>query len=331
MSRSNNHRTPLVDSKRHYKMYKSKKGWIVAGITTATMAGMFLTTTFTANADSIDPTSSTTLTTPETTPNADVSDVTNKTGSTENGDGYNVSVDHTALDNAVSNAKTAGVDVTQGETTSTTVSSKDASSAVSSISSDYAQQTSEVETATKKQEAKNSAYSNDTQDAEQTNAANKEKIDNAVQALKDAGGSAIYDNSKDTTTTATIDNYSETKKQVNDSVESTVKDLEDATAQKQAENKVANVAQDRSELDSAVEKAKSVLGEENVHQTESVQTDNVTAANADEISKKISDDYKNQVNNINNAIDEYEKKYSDYKKKIDEYRAKLSSDQITSS
>ncbi|NEG11017.1 hypothetical protein FEE19_11980 [Lactobacillus murinus] len=31
MSRNNLRKTALLDKKNHYKMYKSKKGWIVSG------------------------------------------------------------------------------------------------------------------------------------------------------------------------------------------------------------------------------------------------------------------------------------------------------------
>lgn len=303
-------------------MYKSKKGWIVSGLTTATMMGMLFATTYTVNADSVQPAE---------IPSTDISNITEKKGSTENNDGYSVSVDHSALDEAVNNAKNAGVDITQGQTTSETVSAKDVNGAVSSIGSDYAKQTSTIEQATSEQITKNNAYDNDVKDSEQINVSNQDRIDKAAEELRNSGGSATYDSSKDTITKATINNYQDKKNEVTNATNDTVRQLEEATAQKKAENKVAGALNNTEELDKAVENAKQVLGENNVHKEDSIDRGNVNKDNADEISKKISDDYKNQVNNINNIIDEYKKNYSDYKKKIDEYRAKLNSNQITSS
>ena len=104
MSRNNLRKTALLDKKNHYKMYKSKRGWIVSGLTTATMMGMFFATTYTVNADSVQPAEI-----------PSISNITEKKGSTENNDGYSVSVDHSALDEAVNNAKNAGVDMTTPE------------------------------------------------------------------------------------------------------------------------------------------------------------------------------------------------------------------------
>lgn len=321
MSRNNLRKTALLDKKNHYKMYKSKKGWIVSGLTTATMMGMLLTTTYTVNADSVQPAE---------IPSTDISNITEKKGSTDNNNGYSVSVDHSALDEAVNNAKNAGVDITQGQTTSETVSAKDVNSAVSSIGSDYAKQTSTIEQATSNQITKNNAYDNDVKDSEQTNVSNQDRIDKAAEELKNSGGSATYDSSKDTTTNATINNYRDKKNEVTNATNDTIRQLEDATAQKKAENKVAGVLNNTGELDKAVENAKQVLGENNVHKEDSIGRGNVNKDNADEISKKISDDYKNQVNNINNIIDEYKKNYSDYQKKLREYRDSLNNNQIDS-
>ena len=319
MSRNNLRKTALLDKKNHYKMYKSKKGWIVSGLTTATMMGMLFATTYTANADSVQPAE---------IPSTDISNITDKKGSTENNDGYSVSVDHSALDEAVNNAKNAGVDITQGQTTSKTVSAKDVNGAVSSIGADYAKQTSTIEQATSEQITKNNAYDNDVKDSEQTNVSNQDRIDKTAEELRNSGGSATYDSSKDTTIKATINNYQDKKNVVTNATNDTVRQLEEATAQKKAENKVAGALNNTGELDKAVENAKQVLGENNVHKEDSIDRGNVNKDNADELSNTIQNDYSAQVNQINDTINNFKGDLKKYQNDVENYKNALSSQGI---
>ncbi|WP_156409550.1 hypothetical protein, partial [Ligilactobacillus equi] len=304
--------TELVNRK---KMYHSKKGWMVAGITTATVTGMVLLGTVNvANADEATGTTGgatssesgngATTSANVTTPSANTTAVTTASGSTNNGDGYSVNVDNSGLQSAVEKATATGVQVTQGQTTSSTVTADQAQSAVDSIGNSYKQQTAQLQEATAKQEAKNKAYATDTADASATNASNKAKVDKAVQDFKNVGGKVKENTAENKNTVATIDNYDKVKADVNAKTDTVVNTLEKATAQKNAENKVkATVGDASAKLDEAVNSAKQVLGESNVHQTDDVSAGKVTSDSAEQISNKIESDYASQIKNITTTVE----------------------------
>ncbi|AIR11793.1 SspB-related isopeptide-forming adhesin [Ligilactobacillus salivarius] len=282
-----------TDSITRKKMYKSGKNWVVATLTAASLTGMVLVSNLkVADADSVTPTSP--------------SSSSSSTTSSDKSATYSVTVDHSQLDNSVKQAQSTGVQVTQNPTTSTVVEASEASKAVDNISQNYQQQTNEVKQATERQTVKNETYAKDVVDANSTNAANKAKIDEAVKNLQDAGGEVKHNSSLDKSSTATIDNYSSVKSDVNNNVNQTVQKLKDATDQANANNQVNNARVSRSELDKSINNAKSVLGTDKVIKDATVNYGSVNKDNASKISQSIKDDYAKQVTSINTTVKQYQ-------------------------
>ncbi|OYP91330.1 SspB-related isopeptide-forming adhesin [Ligilactobacillus salivarius] len=282
-----------TDSITRKKMYKSGKNWVVATLTAASLTGMVLVSNLkVADADSVTPTSP--------------SSSSSSTTSSDKSATYSVTVDHSQLDNSVKQAQSTGVQVTQNPTTSTVVEASEASKAVDNISQNYQQQTNEVKQATERQTVKNETYAKDVVDANSTNAANKAKIDEAVKNLQNAGGEVKHNSSLDKSSTATIDNYSSVKSDVNNNVNQTVQKLKDATDQANANNQVNNARVSRSELDKSINNAKSVLGTDKVIKDATVNYGSVNKDNASKISQSIKDDYAKQVTSINTTVKQYQ-------------------------
>ncbi len=306
---SKNNFIPTMEKVHRKKLCKSKKGWIVLGMTTATVAGLAFPGQITANADTQETNSdheqSVAGTTARTSDQLTTNSNESAGRSTSNGDGYSVEVDHSDLDSAVEKAKSAGVEVTQGETTTSTIESDKAGEEVTKISSDYDSQKQNVEEATSKQEAKNNAYANDSADAAATNASNKSEIDKAVSDLQSAGGKAEHDASKDTTTKSTIDNYASSKEKVSSETKKTLDTLKNATEKVVANNKVTSSASNTDALDTAVNNAKNVLGNDNVNEESAVNRGVIKPSNANDIAKEITSDYLQQATILDKTVQNY--------------------------
>ena len=295
---------PLQEQKVRHKMYKTHKGWMVAGMATVSMALPMVVMTTKASADSVPVPTNSSITTPTT----DSTAVTTATGTAQNGNGQKVEVPHQNLDNAVNQANQTGVKVTQNQTTSQTVTADQSQQAQANITNDYNQQTQKVNEATKAQDWKNTTYKNDQADANQVNANNQAKINQAVQNARQEGVNAYHDTANDTTQTANIGRYDnsdyETKKQaVNQKTDETVAKLNEVTAKAHANNTVANASNDHSTLDQTVQDARSKGFTVNQEATRNV--DRVTTANADQLANSIRQDYQNQNDALTLAISQY--------------------------
>lgn len=145
-----------VLEKQHYKMYKSGKSWIVAGIAALALGGSMVATG-TAHADEVSSVQSAapqqqtssgnavTSTSSSMVQATNTSGVTNPsisplTSSASNQSTQSVSLDHSALDQATSNAGQAGVSVRQTPTITKVVPEGQKDQAVKEAESDYVQQ-----------------------------------------------------------------------------------------------------------------------------------------------------------------------------------------------
>ena len=295
---------PLQEQKVRHKMYKTHKGWMVAGMATVSMALPMVVMTTKASADSVPVPTNSSVTTPTT----DSTAVTTATGTAQNGNGQNVEVPHQNLDSAVNQANQTGVRVTQNQTTSQTVTADQSQQAQANIANDYNQQTQKVNEATKAQDWKNTTYKSDQADANQVNANNQAKINQAIQNARQEGVNAYHDTANDTTQTANIGRYDnsdyEAKKQdVNQKTNETVAKLNEATAKAHANNTVANASNDHSTLDQTVQDARSKGFTVNQEATRNVGR--VTTANADQLANSIRQDYQNQNDALTLAISQY--------------------------
>ena len=295
---------PLQEQKVRHKMYKTHKGWMVAGMATVSMALPMVVMTTKASADSVPVPTNSSVTTPTT----DSTAVTTATGTAQNGNGQNVEVPHQDLDSAVNQANQTGVRVTQNQTTSQTVTADQSQQAQTNIANDYNQQTQKVNEATKAQDWKNTTYKSDQADANQVNTNNQAKINQAVQNARQEGVNAYHDTTNDTTQTANIGRYDnsdyEAKKQdVNQKTNETVAKLNEVTAKVHANNTVANASNDHSTLDQTVQDARSKGFTVNQEATRNVG--GVTTANADQLANNVRQDYQNQNDALTFAISQY--------------------------
>ncbi|MCL8206150.1 LPXTG cell wall anchor domain-containing protein [Ligilactobacillus agilis] len=295
---------PLQEQKVRHKMYKTHKGWMVAGMATVSMALPMVVMTTKASADSVPVPTNSSVTTPTT----DSTAVTTATGTAQNGNGQNVEVPHQNLDSAVNQANQTGVRVTQNQTTSQTVTADQSQQAQTNIANDYNQQTQKLNEATKAQDWKNTTYKSDQADANQVNANNQAKINQAVQNARQEGVNAYHDTANDTTQTANIGRYDnsdyEAKKQdVNQKTNETVAKLNEVTAKAHANNTVTNASNDHSTLDQTVQDARSKGFTVNQEATRNVGE--VTTANANQLANSIRQDYQNQNDALTLAISQY--------------------------
>ena len=148
---------PIEKSSTHYKMYKGGKLWLTAGITTLSMAGMMVATgeLQTAHADT------TTNNTQQTTTGGNA--VTATTSGTSGQAGtitQPVNVDHSQLNNAVDQARQAGLTVNQQPTTTQTVNQDQVDAAKQSIQNDEAKQAQQIQTITRQHQTEVSNVNN---------------------------------------------------------------------------------------------------------------------------------------------------------------------------
>ena len=243
----------------HYKMYKSGKQWVTAMLATATLTTVAVTTNqISAHADSTGNSISESAETTsggnavtQTSANANNSSnsaVTNGVNSqtTSNGGQNNsipVNVDHSALNQAVQNAKNAGMEVTQDPTENTTVSQNEVENKKQEIASNEQQQVNDINNkiALNKQEDDNvnkfnggkgdtTALDNAVSDAKNTPGINVIKDDDVVSNFKASDNSGI-ENWQDSTKqdysnqTETIKNAIATQKQAWDAYQKQIDKL----------------------------------------------------------------------------------------------------------
>ncbi|OYS86778.1 hypothetical protein CBG24_08840 [Limosilactobacillus reuteri] len=150
---------PIEKSSTHYKMYKGGKLWLTAGITTLSMAGMMVATgeLQTAHAD----TTTTANNTQQTATGGNA--VTATTSGTSGQAGtitQPVNIDHSQLNNAVDQARQAGLTVNQQPTTTQTVSQDQVDAAKQNIQNDETKQAQRIQTITRQHQTEVSNVNN---------------------------------------------------------------------------------------------------------------------------------------------------------------------------
>ena len=150
---------PIEKSSTHYKMYKGGKLWLTAGITTLSMAGMMVAAgeLQTAHAD----TTTTANNTQQTATGGNA--VTATTSGTSGQAGtitQPVNVDHSQLNNAVDQARQAGLTVNQQPTTTQTVNQDQVDAVKQSIQNDEAKQAQQIQTITRQHQTEVSNVNN---------------------------------------------------------------------------------------------------------------------------------------------------------------------------
>ncbi len=150
---------PIEKSSTHYKMYKGGKLWLTAGITTLSMAGMMVATgeLQTAHAD----TTTTANNTQQTATGGNA--VTATTSGTSGQAGtitQPVNIDHSQLNNAVDQARQAGLTVNQQPTTTQTVSQDQVDAAKQNIQNDETKQAQRIQTITQQYQTEVSNVNN---------------------------------------------------------------------------------------------------------------------------------------------------------------------------
>ena len=150
---------PIEKSSTHYKMYKGGKLWLTAGITTLSMAGMMVATgeLQTAHAD----TTTTANNTQQTATGGNA--VTATTSGTSGQAGtitQPVNIDHSQLNNAVDQARQAGLTVTQQPTTTQTVSQDQVDAAKQNIQNDETKQAQQIQSITQQYQTEVSNVNN---------------------------------------------------------------------------------------------------------------------------------------------------------------------------
>lgn len=150
---------PIEKSSTHYKMYKGGKLWLTAGITTLSMAGMMVAAgeLQTAHAD----TTTTANNTQQTATGGNA--VTATTSGTSGQAGtitQPVNVDHSQLNNAVDQARQAGLTVNQQPTTTQTVSQDQVDAAKQNIQNDETKQAQQIQTITRQHQTEVSNVNN---------------------------------------------------------------------------------------------------------------------------------------------------------------------------
>lgn len=275
-------RKDMYTEKEHYKMYKSGDHWVTAKI--ATIAGVALFSTVIlgggmqgkVNADNV---SSSMVSSVKAT-------VQSSSTTSSSNSGIAVNVPHKDLDNAVDQAKKAGVEVTQGQTVQHTAKADQASQAEQQIKNDYQNQTSSINKATQQQEHVNSA---------RQTAANHSSLDNAVDQAKKVGVQVTQG------TTQTIKgeptDASKVQSQVNGDYQNQVSSINKAAQQQEQNNQIEQkLNSDHSSIDNTVDQAKKV----GVTVT---QTNGKTVTgNADQVQSQINSDYNDEVQDLQNAI-----------------------------
>ncbi|WP_179226643.1 LPXTG cell wall anchor domain-containing protein [Limosilactobacillus reuteri] len=171
---------PITQTTRHYKLYKDGKHLVTAGIASLSVIGvMAVSSEITAHADTNNDANgaqqtttggnavTATTATSTTTFNAanagtpvNTNQVTESKASTGSTITQPVNIDHSQLNNAVNQARQAGITVNQKSTTTQTVNSDQVDTAKQSIQNDEAKQAQQIQTITRQHQTEVSNVNN---------------------------------------------------------------------------------------------------------------------------------------------------------------------------
>ncbi|OQR18409.1 SspB-related isopeptide-forming adhesin [Ligilactobacillus salivarius] len=315
----------MTETKLHYKLYKTKHGWVTATIAATALAIPIISGSVTnhASADTTATTGTQTVTSGSNAVTATTASATSATSNTQS-----VTPDSSKLDQAVQNAKSTA-NVTVNQTPTQTVTGSTVAEAKQQAEQDYSSQAATINQKVANQKANNDA----------TNAANSFNMDNAKkreldQAVQNAKSTAnVTVNQTQTqiynTNASGVEN---TKNKINNDYSTQINNINQAVSAQKAKNDAYNKAvaeantlnkstadTTRKNLDDAIKVAQAVKGVTLIDDGTSTST--VSVSDFEAKKKQIQDQNTQQANSINAQIQQY-------KQKLDEYNKTLNSDQI---
>ena len=314
----------MTETKLHYKLYKTKHGWVTATIAATALAIPVIggSVTSHASADTTATTGTQTVTSGSNAVTATTASATSVTSNTQS-----VTPDSSKLDQAVQNAK-ATANVTVNQTPTQTVTGSTVAEAKQKAEQDYQNQATQINQKVANQKANNDA----------TNAANSFNMDNSKkreldQAVQNAKSTANV-NVKQTQTqiyNTGVSGVENTKNKINNDYSTQINNINQAVSTQKAKNDAYNKAvaeantlnstadTTRKKLDDAIKAAQAVKGVTVIDGGTTTAT--VSVSDFEAKKKQIQDQNTQQTNDINAQIQQY-------KQKLDEYQKTLNSDQI---
>ena len=301
----------MTETKLHYKLYKTKHGWVTATIAATALAIPIISGSVTNHASA-----DTTATTGTQTVTSGSNAVTATTASATS-----VTPDSSKLDQAVQNAKSTA-NVTVNQTPTQTVTGSTVAEAKQKAEQDYSSQAATINQKVANQKANNDA----------TNAANSFNMDNAKkreldQAVQNAKSTAnVTVNQTQTqiynTNASGVEN---TKNKINNDYSTQINNINQAVSAQKAKNDAYNKAvaeantlnkstadTTRKNLDDAIKAAQAVKGVTLIDDGTSTST--VSVSDFEAKKKQIQDQNTQQANSINAQIQQYKDIYTKWEK-----------------
>ena len=321
----------MTETKLHYKLYKTKHGWVTATIAATALAIPVIggSVTSHASADTTATTGTQTVTSGSNAVTATTASTTSVTSSTQS-----VTPDSSKLDQAVQNAK-ATANVTVNQTPTQTVTGSTVAEAKQKAEQDYQNQATQINQKVANQKANNDA----------TNAANSFNMDNSKkreldQAVQNAKATANV-NVKQTQTqiyNTGVSGVENTKNKINNDYSTQINNINQAVSAQKAKNDAYNKAVaeantlnstadiTRKKLDDAIKAAQAVKGVTVIDGGTSTAT--VSVSDFEAKKKQIQDQNTQQTNDINTQIQQYKSDLQNYLNKINNNSSVVSSNEI---
>ena len=303
----------MTETKLHYKLYKTKHGWVTATIAATALAIPVIggSVTSHASADTTATTGTQTVTSGSNAVTATTASATSVTSNTQS-----VTPDSSKLDQAVQNAK-ATANVTVNQTPTQTVTGSTVAEAKQKAEQDYQNQATQINQKVANQKANNDA----------TNAANSFNMDNSKkreldQAVQNAKSTANV-NVKQTQTqiyNTGVSGVENTKNKINNDYSTQINNINQAVSTQKAKNDAYNKAvaeantlnstadTTRKKLDDAIKAAQVVKGVTVIDGGTTTAT--VSVSDFEAKKKQIQDQNTQQANSINAQIQQYKNYYA---------------------
>ncbi|MDW3023677.1 SspB-related isopeptide-forming adhesin [Ligilactobacillus salivarius] len=303
----------MTETKLHYKLYKTKHGWVTATIAATALAIPVIGGSVTnhASADTTATTGTQTVTSGSNAVTATTASTTSVTPSTQA-----VTPDSSKLDQAVQNAK-ATANVTVNQTPTQTVTGSTVAEAKQKAEQDYQNQATQINQKVANQKANNDA----------TNAANsfnmdnskKRELDQAVQNAKATANVSVKQTQTQIYNTG-VSGVENTKNKINNDYSTQINNINQAVSTQKAKNDAYNKAVAeantlnstadtiRKKLDDAIKAAQAVKGVTVIDGGTTTAT--VSVSDFEAKKKQIQDQNTQQANSINAQIQQYKNYYA---------------------
>ena len=303
----------MTETKLHYKLYKTKHGWVTATIAATALAIPVIggSVTSHASADTTATTGTQTVTSGSNAVTATTASATSVTSNTQS-----VTPDSSKLDQAVQNAK-ATANVTVNQTPTQTVTGSTVAEAKQKAEQDYQNQATQINQKVANQKANNDA----------TNAANsfnmdnskKRELDQAVQNAKATANVSVKQTQTQIYNTG-VSGVENTKNKINNDYSTQINNINQAVSTQKAKNDAYNKAvaeantlnstadTTRKKLDDAIKAAQVVKGVTVIDGGTTTAT--VSVSDFEAKKKQIQDQNTQQANSINAQIQQYKNYYA---------------------